>query len=171
MNKETAAALYRRLYRLFDGVTPLKTDCGVLCGAACCKGDGKTGMRLFPGEETSLPAAETPDGRFALCCGACEREARPLACRIFPFFPIPDKNGRIAVQADPRAVNLCPLARQAQAVAFDRRFLRRVKKAGVLLAKEPECLAFLRETAAEFEEIYAMRRLLTAGEETGEEET
>mgnify|MGYP006909836008 CR=1 FL=1 len=32
-------------------LTPLLTDCGRLCGFACCKGDEQTGMLLFPGEE------------------------------------------------------------------------------------------------------------------------
>ena len=34
-------------------VTPLKKDCGRVCGAACCRSpEGEeTGMLLFPGEE------------------------------------------------------------------------------------------------------------------------
>ncbi len=34
-------------------VTPLKTDCGKVCGARCCRSlEGEeTGMLLFPGEE------------------------------------------------------------------------------------------------------------------------
>ena len=34
-------------------VTPLKRDCGRVCGAACCRSpEGEeTGMLLFPGEE------------------------------------------------------------------------------------------------------------------------
>ena len=32
-------------------LTPLLTDCGRLCGFACCKGDEQTSMLLFPGEE------------------------------------------------------------------------------------------------------------------------
>ncbi len=35
-------------------LTPLLTDCGRLCGVACCKGDEQTGMLLFPGEEALL---------------------------------------------------------------------------------------------------------------------
>ena len=36
-----------------EEVTPLKSDCGRVCGAACCRpvqGE-ETGMLLFPGEE------------------------------------------------------------------------------------------------------------------------
>ena len=38
---------------LVGGLTPLKSDCGALCGAACCQADedGQGGMYLFPGEE------------------------------------------------------------------------------------------------------------------------
>ena len=160
VKKEEAARLYRRLYRLFDKVTPLKKDCGALCGGACCRGDDNTGMRLFPGEPTALPVTQTGNGRFVLCGGVCDRAERPLACRIFPFFPVPDESGRIRAVADPRALPVCPLARQAAAVAFDRRFLRRVKKAGKLLSAREDCLAFLRGTAADFEEIRALRALL-----------
>ena len=42
--------IYLQLYRLFDNSTPLKADCGKLCGKSCCKGDDG-GMYLFPGEE------------------------------------------------------------------------------------------------------------------------
>ena len=37
---------------LLENLTPLKTDCGRLCQAACCQGDENTGMLLFPEEET-----------------------------------------------------------------------------------------------------------------------
>ena len=53
---------YIAIYRLLDGVSPLKTDCGLLCGAVCCtSGDGnegsggsssdEMGIYLLPGEE------------------------------------------------------------------------------------------------------------------------
>ena len=153
---------YQRLYRLFAGVTPLKTDCGVLCGAACCKGDDTVGMLLFPGEETSLPVYEAQGRRFVLCGGGCERAQRPLSCRIFPLFPAADEAGRITVTADLRGLSVCPLARQAENVRFDPRFVRRVKKAGKLLAKDPACLAFLRETAAEIREAGELREMMVA---------
>ena len=39
---------------VLEDVTPLKGDCGRVCGGACCEPDedGKGGMLLFPGEET-----------------------------------------------------------------------------------------------------------------------
>lgn len=43
--------LYTQLYNLFDKSTPIATDCGMLCGKACCNGDEECGMYLFPYEE------------------------------------------------------------------------------------------------------------------------
>ena len=45
----SAAVLTARA--LLSNLTPLKSDCGRLCGGACCQGDDATGMLLFPGEE------------------------------------------------------------------------------------------------------------------------
>ena len=52
---------YRAIYRLLNKVSPLPTDCGQLCAAACCScgGDGSgedsldfdMGIYLLPGEE------------------------------------------------------------------------------------------------------------------------
>ena len=151
---------YDELLGLLERVTPLKADCGAVCGAACCRGDETVGMLLFPGEPSTLPVAEADGRRFVLCGGRCQREARPLACRIFPLFPAVDHRGRVRVIADPRAFPVCPLARQAQNVRFDPRFVRRVRKAGKLLAKDPACFAFLRELTDEFDEIARMNELL-----------
>ncbi|MBN7772412.1 hypothetical protein [Clostridium aminobutyricum] len=52
---------YKAIYRLLDRVSPLDSDCGKLCGAACCTcgGDSQSeegldydlGIYLLPGEE------------------------------------------------------------------------------------------------------------------------
>ena len=160
MTRAEYGRLYEKLYRLFDNATPLRQDCGVLCGGACCRGDEDTGMRLFPHEETPLRVVETEGARFAVCGGTCRREDRPLSCRIFPFFPTADERGRVRVIADPRAGSVCPLARHSEEVAFDPRFLRRVKKAGTLLARDAESLAFLKEITREIEEVSALNDLL-----------
>ena len=46
MNAETL----RRAKALLENETPLKTDCGALCGAACCRtdADGKGGVAKMP---------------------------------------------------------------------------------------------------------------------------
>ena len=94
-----AEKIYRYLYKLFDEVTPIKADCGQLCGGACCKGDGDTGMYLFPFEECIYDGTENwlkicdsdfyfngKPVKIAICDGTCDRKKRPLSCRIFPLF-------------------------------------------------------------------------------------
>lgn len=144
--------LYEKAFRILGERTPLYADCGVLCGGACCKGDAKTGMRLFPHEPTMLRVIETEDGgRLAVCDGTCDRGARPLACRIFPFFPTVDERGRVFVETDDRAARLCPLLSHADELMFDRRFFSAVKRVGKMLAKDEECLQFLRAVTEEID--------------------
>ena len=149
--------LYKKLYGLFDDVTPLKKDCGAVCGRACCKGDAATGMRLFPHEKTALRTVENDGARFALCGGECSRGERPLSCRIFPFFPAIDDAGSVKVIVDPRAEAVCPLARHSEHIAFRRIFLRRMHAAANLLYAVPECRAFLREITEEIEDVQAVK--------------
>ncbi len=151
--------IYKYIYSLFDGVTPLKKDCGALCSAACCKGDNKTGMLLFPGEETSLKVIEKQGERLAVCSGRCEREERPLSCRIFPFFPVVE-NGEVRSEIDPRALSVCPLARNYEAVRFDPLFVRRVRVAGNILIKDQACRKFLIKRTEEINEIRLAQKLL-----------
>ena len=145
-------ALYAKAFRILDSYTPLRVDCGCLCNAACCKGDGQTGMRLFPHEPTTLPVIELEDGgRLVVCDGTCNREERPLGCRIFPFFPTVDARKRIFVEPDDRGRRLCPLLSHSDELVFDKRFFKALKKVGRLLARDEECLAFLREVTAEID--------------------
>ena len=135
--------LYKNAKRIMEDKTPLKRDCGLLCGKACCKGDGETGMLLFPFEQTSLPVTEKNGVRLCVCDGSCNREERPLSCMIFPFFPYVTPEGRIKVIPDIRGGEICPIVRNFTETKLDRRFLRRVKKVGRLLAEDEECRAFL----------------------------
>ena len=88
-------ALFSAREKLND-VTPLKRDCGRVCGARCCRScEGEeTGMLLFPGEEELYTGREgwqvldTETGRLAVCPGRCDRDERPLACRLFPLLPV-----------------------------------------------------------------------------------
>jgi hypothetical protein len=60
---------YRAIYRLLDRVSPLSTDCGQLCSAACCNcgGDGSNeestdfemGIYLLPGEDKLFSRKES----------------------------------------------------------------------------------------------------------------
>ena len=144
--------LYQKVNKIMGGYTPLKADCGLLCGGACCKGDMQTGMRLFPFEKSVLNVTETSDGvRLAVCDGTCNRESRPLSCRIFPFFPTVDERGRVYVEPDYRAYRLCPLLEHSEEIEFDKRFFKALKKVGKILVKNKECFEFLLETTQEID--------------------
>ena len=143
--------LYKRAKAIMEDKTPLKKDCGLLCGAACCKGDSETGMLLFPFEETSLSVVEKDGVRLCVCDGSCDRRERPLSCVIFPFFPYITPEGRVKVIPDIRGAEICPIVRNFSEVRLDRRFLRRVKKVGRLLSEDTECRAFLEEISREMD--------------------
>jgi hypothetical protein len=149
--KDKYQKLYADANRILGNKTPLKKDCGLICGGECCKGDNETGMLLFPFEETSLNIIEKDGVRLAVCDGSCDRNERPLSCRIFPFFPYVTPEGRIRVIPDIRGVNICPLISHFDEVKFDRGFLYRVKKVGRLLYADEECSRFLEETSREID--------------------
>ena len=150
----SAAALTAR--DLLSGLTPLKTDCGRLCGGACCQGDEATGMLLFPGEEALyahcafarvLPAGFSLGGQgvsLLVCQGRCERENRPLACRLFPLFLRFREDGSTRVVMDRRARALCPLTGYGLS-ALDSAFLDAARTAYDLLLADPACAAYLRD--------------------------
>ena len=143
--------IYQKAFHLLQNATPLRTDCGVLCGKACCKGDDMAGMLLFPGEPTTLRVIATEGRRLAVCAGRCARRERPLSCRIFPFVPALQPDGSVRVQIDPRGKGVCPLVRQSQNVLFSHRFLHRVRRAGALLCRDEGCRAFLLGVQQEME--------------------
>jgi len=137
--------------------TPLNRDCGRLCAAACCQGEGVDcwgGMLLFPGEEglyQALPEgfAITPDegvlpgGRLLSCQGFCDRALRPLACRIFPLAILLDEAQTPRVALDPRAWPICPLM-PSGLEGLSAGFVSAVKEAAGVLAQTAEMRAFLR---------------------------
>ena len=131
--------------------TPLNADCGLVCDKACCKGDSETGMLLFPGEDTVFPVKEKNGVRLCVCEGRCNRKNRPLSCIIFPFFPYMSEDGKISAKADIRGTNICPLISHKNDVLFSKIFLRRVARAGRILAKDEECRKFLQETSREID--------------------
>lgn len=147
-------------------VTPLRRDCGGICGAACCQSDedGQGGMLLFPGEEAlydPLPPgfAITADDsvmagmRLLTCSGTCDRAARPLSCRMFPLTPvlaIADGEERLRVRMDPRAFSVCPLSEQGvRGLAPE--FGQAVLKSARALCEFEEHRAYFRALARYFE--------------------
>ncbi len=149
---------------LLAETTPLNSDCGALCGAACCRSlEGEeTGMLLFPGEaalyadKPAFRLLETGRGTLLICPGVCDREDRPLACRLFPLLPLLRGEGiRVAVDARARAV--CPLRRTD---ACSEAFVEAVRQAGGLLAADPEQRGFLTQLTREHDDLRAIRRQL-----------
>ena len=149
--------LYRKAYALLERHTPLRADCGVLCGRACCRGDDETGMLLFPGERAQFRVTARNGRRLTVCGGTCRRADRPLGCRLFPFMPLPGPDGGIDVVADSRGYGICPLVRAAEAAAFSHRFLHRVRRVGKLLCRDKVCRAFLEGIRREMEDQDALR--------------
>lgn len=140
---------------LLEDLTPLKTDCGRLCQAACCQGDENTGMLLFPEEETLykdcafadvLPLDYDLGGTQAhlfVCRGRCEREARPLACRLFPLFLKFKEDGVTKLRIDVRAKPVCPLTDYG-IKSLDPDFKQAARKAYDLLLEDETCAAYLK---------------------------
>ena len=140
---------------MLDALTPLKTDCGRLCGGACCQGDEQTGMLLFPGEDALYAEcgfARVLDADFSLgsesarllvCHGTCPRAERPLACRLFPLFLRFDAQGGTRVVLDPRARAVCPLTDYGMK-ALDPEFKQAARRAYDLLLEDKVCAAYLR---------------------------
>ncbi len=150
--------------RLLEEVTPLKGDCGRICGAACCNSlEGEeTGMLLFPGEEVlyqdrpgwRLKKTETGE-TLVICPGRCDRRDRPLSCRIFPLLPLLREES-IRVETDLRARAVCPLARRGRGT-MDPAFIGAVKEAGILLAEETAQRAFLNRLEEEQQQLRLLR--------------
>ena len=144
--------------------TPLKRDCGRVCGARCCRPlEGEeTGMLLFPGEaeayagKAGFEVRKTARGDLLLCSGTCDRDDRPLSCRLFPLLPVIGDDGKVRAVTDLRAKAVCPLARQGKS-AVDPDFAEAVREAGEILAAEDEQAIFLDVLAEEQEELKRLR--------------
>ena len=153
MNSE----IIRKAYDILGGLTPLEGDCGDMCGKACCSPDedGQGGMLLFPGERSLCEGEwnrieETDGGDILVCVSPCPREARPLACRIFPLTPVFSR-GVWTVRMDARARRMCPLVRSG-VKGLSREFALAVREALRLIAACPEGEKFLRDWQAAEEE-------------------
>ena len=149
-------------------VTPLKRDCGRICGARCCRPlEGEnTGMLLFPGEAEAYAGKDgfvvrkTAQGDLLLCSGVCDRNERPLSCRLFPLLPVIGDDGKVRVVTDLRAKAVCPLAQQGKS-AMDPAFADAVREAGEILAAEDEQAVFLDMLEEEQNELKLLRDKFT----------
>ena len=148
--------LLKRAYAAIGEATPMRTDCGALCGAACCSADadGQGGVCLLAPEAENLrgvawgsidfePVMNAP---MLMCSNLCDREARPFLCRIFPLSPVIGKSGKWTVRMDARARAVCPLTRTGLN-GLDPDFVRGCANAVRILAEDPDGEAFLRRWA------------------------
>lgn len=148
--------IYKSIYKFYGDSTPLLVDCGKLCNGACCESadDEETGMYLFPGEEKLFE--NNPDfkivssefeyaGKSAnilICKGTCNRDLRPLSCRIFPLIPY-IKDDKFELIFDPRATSVCPLVDLTDFSQLDHNFIKKTKCVIDLLMKFKETKLFL----------------------------
>ena len=160
MKKES---VIKTCYSLLRSVTPLEYDCGKICNGKCCKGDDKTGMLLFLGEEglidPDIKIVKNEKGEsFAVCNGLCDRNKRPLSCRIYPLFPIIKKDEKgeyIEVEFDSRAD--CPLTSGEYEITRD--FAKRVKRVGKYLLLNQETEEYYRELSDEIQEYIVLKNI------------
>lgn len=154
---------------LFDELTPLAADCGRLCQGRCCQPlEGEnTGMLLFPGEAAyyeDLPGytvKAAPAGLLLTCSGACQRQDRPLSCRLFPLIPVLRPDG-VKVATDLRAKPVCPLARQGKS-ALLQEFVEAVRTCGMILAEDEQQRQFLLKLTAQQDDLRALRQQFGGG--------
>lgn len=148
---------YDNIYKMLDNITPLSVDCGKLCKNACCAvSEEITGMYLFPFEEkmyspmpdwgkiydTDFVTKNGKEINLFTCDGHCEREKRPLSCRIFPLVPYIEK-GKVKLVMDPRGKGMCPLAQTMRVDELNPEFVKAVEKAMKKCMKVKECQDFL----------------------------
>lgn len=143
-------------------------NCGRLCDGLCCRGDCK-GMWLYPNEAEMFADKEgfelcEAQGNYGypmlLCSGECNRRERPLACRIFPLFPlVTEQDGEIKIEVilDPRA-GICPLSRGVKPI--DRSFVCAVRRAATYLVRDSETLEYMKAVSLELLEIIELRNKL-----------
>ena len=150
-------------YSVLRRITPLNFDCGKICNGKCCKGDEKTGMLLFPGEENlidpNINVIETEDGNMlAVCNGTCDRNRRPLSCRIYPLFPVVTEEDGVKVCFDYRAD--CPLYISKPEYKFNKRFIKGVRRVGKYLLLNNETKDFYLELSDACNEYYELLKKL-----------
>ena len=164
MNAQQAVEAARSILK---DVTPLKTDCGRVCGAACCAPDetGKGGMLLFPGEEnlyTELPDGFDilPDdtvvegGKLLVCQGHCPRDKRPLSCMFFPLRP----TFKGDVRMDRRGLWVCPLAEYGVG-GLNPAFVEAAREAAGALCACEEQKDYLRALGAHIKQVLEASKL------------
>lgn len=166
MNKKLI--LLKKAYSLLDDITPLKYNCGILCGAKCCKNcftDSTeiSGMLLLPCEDllyehSPCTVKESQDGKILICNGNCNRHMRPFSCRIFPYYACISKDGTITLKSDPRAFNICPVALKKKGARHSVIFHRNAIRAVRILMKDVDFRRELMKTSDFCDGLYSFYR-------------
>ncbi|MEG0640851.1 MAG: hypothetical protein RR824_12510 [Clostridia bacterium] len=163
LSRPAAVKVLSAARELLADVTPLKTNCGKLCGGACCQADesGENGMLLFPFEETFYAkpiegfAYRLADddslfrgGKRLVCEGSCPREHRPLACRLFPLRVRIEADAlgaqaKAVAELDPRAWCCCPLLENGGLRAMSGEFISAVQRGGEMMMENTALLEAL----------------------------
>lgn len=136
-------------YEILEKNTPLSTDCGLICNNKCCKGNDDDGMLLFPGEKEifennkdfTVYFDERYDCYAVRCNGSCNRNERPLSCRIFPYMIYKKASEQPTVAPDIRALNFCPILNHKYYI--NKRFLRALRITSKYLSDDAEISLFL----------------------------
>ena len=162
-----ALSAVRAARELLCSATPLKSDCGRVCGARCCAPDetGKGGMLLFPGEDMlydPLPEgfqilpddSVIPGGKLLVCQGRCDRALRPLSCMFFPLRP----TFRGDVRMDRRSLYVCPLAEYGMG-GLSGEFVDAAGRAAQALTQSDEQTLYLRALGAHIKRVLDASRL------------
>lgn len=151
-----------------ENITPLKGDCGLLCGSVCCKKRGPDnpddfGMWLFPHEDILykdnnnfkvVNAAGNNSYPFLMCGYSgekgkennnfCKREERPLFCRFFPYFPAIEKSkksknfGKYKIKIIIHPAALNMCPAISNKLKITSEFSRAVKKAVYVMINNPD---------------------------------
>lgn len=148
---------YQEIYKILEQATPLKEDCGQLCGEVCCKqSDENLGMYLLPGEVAmfhgqedwlvweeqnpeyyDFPPSWDKTVYFIRCIKACPWEKRPIQCRTFPLAPHLTKKGELILIRETIPLPYqCPLI--TNKVPLEEKFIRGVFKAWSKLIQDPQ---------------------------------
>ena len=97
---------------------------------------------------------------MVICSGECDRRERPLACRIFPLFPlVTETDGKINIEViyDPRA-GMCPIARESK--PLDPSFIKEIRKAALYLIRDEKIREYLKAVSLELLEIIELKEAL-----------
>ncbi len=150
------------IYEIFDRAAPVPYDCGMDCGAACCRNDSffeddtDPYIYLLPGEKEYLEEAgldskigkelarqhDLPDsfGEYVdvmYCAGpeSCDRRFRPVQCRSFPLTPHITEDGELQlIFYDGDLPYVCPLIRDEQELSEE--FVSSALEAWRMLAED-----------------------------------